>query len=216
MKTVFVGLDGEMTGTDAERHALIQIGVAFSEDDIFDSRIGWFRFEYEQEALDAIGFPRENVALGPSAEAVDMALVAAMEARGIQPGSVVPIGWGVSDFDRPFVRKALPRFNTYLHHHSIELNAIVYTIAGTRTYLGTRVDFVKWKKMAKKVAEYAVLNRRGSPPRPHNAADDALLALHSWNWLRQVIAVPSSEVAFFESAGACGQRAASNAAVVGP
>lgn len=199
MNVTFLGLDGEMSGTDPRRHALIQIGLALSEDDIFESNIGWAEFEYEEDALQAIDVVPAQIRQGPTALEVDARLVAWLDARGIGKGTIVPVGWGVSDFDRPFVVKTLPRFNEYLHHHSIELNAVVYTLAGTRRYLGADVDFAVWKKMAKKVAEFAVLNRRGTPPKPHDAADDALLAILSWKWLREVIAVPSDDVALFES-----------------
>jgi hypothetical protein len=199
LNVTFLGLDGEMSGTDPRRHALIQIGLALSEEDIFESRIGWAEFEYEEEALLAIDVEPAQIVQGPVAAEVDARLVAWLDARGIGKGTVVPVGWGVSDFDRPFVHKTLPRFSEYLHHHSVELNAVVYTIAGTRRYLGADVDFAGWKKMAKKVAEFGVLNRRGSPPKHHDAADDALLAMLSWKWLREVIAVPSDEVALFES-----------------
>lgn len=190
---MFIGVDGEMTGTDPGRHSLIQIGVALSELDIFTSRIGWDRFEFEAESLAAIGILPEEITSEPKASAVDQTLVKWLAARGVEAGSVVPIGWGVSDFDRPFIRKTLPGFNRFLHHHSIELNAVVYSLAGTRMYHGEYVDFACWKTMAKQMATLALINERGAPPKPHDAADDAVLALLAWKWLRAIIAGPSRD-----------------------
>lgn len=192
---VFIGVDGEMTGTDPGMHSLIQIGVAVSELDVFTSRIGWEQFEFEQESLAAIGIRPDEIGTEPNAAAVDEALVMWLALRGIEPGTVVPIGWGVSNFDRPFIRKTLPGFHRFLHHHSIELNAVVYSLAGTRTYHSEYVDFACWKAMAKQMATLALLNERGVPPKPHDAADDALLALLAWKWLRAIIAHPGRDTA---------------------
>jgi hypothetical protein len=101
--------------------------------------------------------------------------------------------------------KSLPHFSEYLHHHSVELNAVVYSLAGTRCYLDSYVDFACWKKMAKKMAHLSVLNERGTPPKPHDAADDAVLALLSWRWLRAIIAESNENItpigALYKEAG---------------
>ncbi len=187
MTEIFLGIDGEMTGTDSRRHCLIQIGIALSEELIFDSVIGWDRFEYEAESLCAIDRTLDSIHVGPTATEVDAALVEWTERNNLTGGKIIPVGWGVSYFDRPYIMDALPRFHSLLHHHSVELNAIAYALSGTCMYLGRQVDFECWKKMAKKMAFLQVLNARGVPPREHDAADDALLALLAWRWMRQVL-----------------------------
>jgi hypothetical protein len=188
LAVIFAGLDGEMTGSDVNRHSLIQIGLALSESLVFESRIAWEDFEYDPAALNAIRVTPESICTGPSAEEVDSHLVRWLQSHGVAERSIVPIGWAVSDFDRPFVQKFLPRFYEYLHHHSVELNAVVYSLAGARKYLGETVEFSRWKEMAKKISMLAILNRRGLPAKEHDAGDDALMGLISWNWLRAIIA----------------------------
>jgi len=190
-RVTFAGLDGEMTGSDVARHQLIQIGVALSEEDVFAARIGWPDFEYDPEALAAIGIAREDVPIGPDAGEVDRRLVAWLRSRGVEAGTLVPVGWAVSDFDLPFVRKTLPGFSAMLHHHSVELNAVVYSLAAAKPYLGERPPFATWKRMARRIPELRVLSLRGTPPKAHDAGEDALTSLMSWIWLRQIIADPS-------------------------
>jgi hypothetical protein len=103
LTVIFAGLDGEMTGTDPQRHSLIQIGLALSEKEVFSSRIGWVDFEYEPEALEAIKIHPSDICDEPLINMVDAALVKWIRDRDIQKGTVVPIGWGVSNFDRPFI-----------------------------------------------------------------------------------------------------------------
>lgn len=188
MNLVFAGLDGEMSGTDWQRHELIQIGLALDIDDVFDARIGWSAAAYEQEALDSIGLSVADTREGAAAAAVDAQLEEWLQARRIAEHSIVPIGWAVSDFDRPFIAKTLPRFTRYLHHHSVELNALIYLLDRNVRYLDHEADFATWKKMSKRMAELTILHRRGTSPRPHHAADDAVAALISYRWLRAIVA----------------------------
>jgi hypothetical protein len=205
---IFLGIDGEMTGTDSHRHCLIQIGVALSEDTIFNSLIGWREFEFEPESLRVIGRTAESVSLGPAADVVDSELVSWAKRHGLAGKKIIPVGWGVSYFDRPYILTSLPRFHALLHHHSVELNAVAYALAGSCTYLGEYVDFDCWKRMAKKVAYLQVLNATGIPPKDHDAADDAVMALLAWRWMRQIFAAqdPSSnQITAFHPAHSSGR-----------
>ena len=208
MTEIFIGLDGEMTGTELSCHSLIQIGAALSEEAIFGSIISWDTFQYDPESLRLIGRTVISVRSGPSAADVDDMLVNWLTKNNLIGKKIVPVGWGVSSFDRPFISKTLPRFHSLLHHHSVELNAVVYTLAGTCTYLGEQVDFSCWKRMAKKMAALTVLNATGIQPREHDAADDALLALLAWRWMRQVIAgqsIPSgNNSGYYDDGRHCG------------
>ena len=186
-EVAFIGLDGEMSGTDPGRHQLIQIGVSLSLTSYFESNIGWQSFEFEREALDAIGRCVSSVRAGPSAAQVDALLVEWMRLHGMADRKVVPVGWGVSYFDRPFIARALPRFSAMLHHHSVELNAVAYALGTTRSYLSRAVGFEGWKRMAKKIALLQILNTRGTAPNVHDAGDDAIAALLAWHWMTRVI-----------------------------
>ena len=183
----FIGLDGEMSGTALTTHRLIEIGVAPPTGDVFDSMIGWpTGCAYEPEALRVIGRDASGLRLGPVAAEVDAQLVNWARAQGYVTGSMVPVGWGVSTFDLPFVVQTLPRFAEFLSHHTVELNALCYAAAGTGTADAVDVSsggaFNRWRRAAKSAAE-AALAEAGHPPGWHRAGYDARASLEAWRWL---------------------------------
>jgi hypothetical protein len=184
-----VGLDGEMSGSDPQRHRLIQIGVAAVSSDAVSHRIGWPGCPFEPQALSAIGWTVAELAEGPPATAVDRTLVEWAVASGFGRESIVPIGWGVSTFDLPFVRRYLPEFSEYLSHHAVELNAVCYAIADVVPLDGVRPSFEEWRRAAKDAAEKR-LAAAGVPARWHDAGYDAQAALACWEWLRETLAPP--------------------------
>jgi len=186
-RLVFAGIDGEMSGTDPRRHKLIQIGVALSERHVFSSRIGWPDAAYEVDALRAIGMSVEELAKGPPAEEVDEQLVHWLLERDIQEHGIVPVGWGVSTFDLPFLVRQLPRFHAYLHRHAVDLNAVVYFLGGTVQYHGRLVTSAGWKHMAKRAAESHVYYTQARHLKSHDAGDDALSATLAHCWLRDIV-----------------------------
>lgn len=186
MTHVFIGLDGEMSGCDPGVHKLIQIGLALSETQAVRFDIGWDNCVCDPEALAVSGITQEAIRAAPRAQDIDAKLVRWCEDQGIVPASIIAIGWAVSTFDVPFVRAALPRFSSYLHHHCIELNAVCYTMAGAVPYLGATVDRLKWKEMAIKIAEQR-MNLMGIAPAWHDAGYDAAASLAAWHWLRAIL-----------------------------
>lgn len=178
---IYLGLDGEMTGPDPARHRLIEIGLALSDGRCFSSRIGWNEFEYDPEALEAIGWTLDDVRSGSPLCDVDRRASEWVEGL-TQADRIVPVGWGVSYFDRSFTDTALPALTNHLHHHCIELNCITYLCASALTYLGHRISADHWRRIAKKSAELRFKNEYGVDPTPHSAKHDALLAVYAWEW----------------------------------
>lgn len=190
MSLRFAGLDCEMSGTRVVQHKLIQLGIALSDTEVFSSRIGWEDCDYEEEALQVIGLSPEDLREGPPVDEVDQAAAHWLRERGVEEDSLVAIGWGVTGFDLPFVITTLPRVTGFLHHHSIELNAICHTLEGNKPYAGRLPSAVEWKKMAKEAAATYLFLSRDLDSRWHDAGYDALTSLLSWRWLGQVIADP--------------------------
>ncbi|MDW6003461.1 3'-5' exonuclease family protein [Vibrio mangrovi] len=188
MNLVFAGVDGEMTGSRVEEHELIQIGVALSESEVFCSRIAWDSFDYNPEALEVIGVTPESIKEGPSAAEVDEQLVQWLKDKGITERSIVPVGWEVAAFDKPFIRKTLPKFYQYLHFHSVELNSVIYTFGDIMPYQGVRPNSATWKKMAKFAATFNIKCEEARWPKKHDAGEDAVMGLMSWRWLRNILA----------------------------
>jgi hypothetical protein len=187
----FVGLDCETSGPDVDTHRMIQIGVCISGDQLFSARIGWQDARYDLDSLCAIGIAPSELHIGEPAATVDQALCAWLEQFGIAAKSLVSVGWGVSWFDLPFVTRTLPTFaGTFLCHRSVELNALCYTLDGSKTYNDQHRSFEEWRTMAKRVAEYHALAAYGRAAQWHDAGYDALTSWLSWRWLRQIIADP--------------------------
>jgi len=185
---IFAGLDGEMTGSIVNEHELIQIGLAFSENEKYVSKIGWDTFNYNPESLEVIGVNVKDIKNWPKAKSVDLDLVDWLNKMNVKKNSIIPVGWEVAAFDRPFIKKTLPKFYTYLHHHSVELNSVVYTFGSTMPYLGKRPKAYLWKKMAKFSAVFNIKCEEARWPKSHDAGEDAYMSLTSWRWLRNIIA----------------------------
>lgn len=186
----FAGLDGEMTGPRVSKHRLFEIGIALENGSVFSSRIGWTEFEFDPEALEAVGVHPGTIPEGPPAEEVDAAAAVWLAENGVEERSLVAVGWGVTTFDLPFVAVTLPSVLHSLHHHSIELNALCHTLGGMKPYVGERPDAATWKSMAKLAAEVELQLDHGIAPGWHRAEYDARAALSSWRWLRAVAADP--------------------------
>lgn len=95
MPARFIGVDGEMTGTDGPAvHQLIQIGVATSPDEVFVSNIGFDAWQENVESMQVHGLSPELIRSAPRPDDVDAALcgwladkVVGAE-RGLNPGWV--------------------------------------------------------------------------------------------------------------------------------
>jgi hypothetical protein len=186
----FAGLDCEMSGTLVVQHKLIQLGIALSDTLVFSSRIGWEDCAYDEDALQVIGLRPEDLREGPPVDEVDRAAADWLRRQGVTEDSLVAVGWGVTGFDLPFVITTLPEVTSFLHHHSIELNAICHTLEGSKPYAGRLPSAIEWKKMAREAAAIHLFLSHDLEARWHDAGYDAMTSLLSWRWLQQVIADP--------------------------
>ncbi|MDF3982164.1 hypothetical protein P3W23_09200 [Luteibacter sp. PPL554] len=144
----------------------------------------------------------EDEAHGEYASTADRALAEWARMHAINPGCVVPVSSDPSMIEKTRICALLPRFSPYLHPQIIDLAGGFHLLAETRTYLGASLDYVGWDKVARTVANYELLNRRGVPVDPASAADAASVALLTWRWVKNVLAMASSEVALFRGDGA--------------
>jgi DNA polymerase III epsilon subunit-like protein len=176
---IFVGLDLEMTGTDITKHEPCQIGAASANGGVFclDVRCTLEQADPEAMAVHGIdpGWLREGA---PEVGAVDHQLAFWLTQELTRGRSVVPVGWGVSYFDMPWVRKYFPKASKYLSRRSVELGAVCYTIGAT---FGMSPDTLKRK--SKRYAEEKVTD----PHVWHNAGFDAEAALYCWEYLMKVM-----------------------------
>ncbi len=189
----FCGLDGEMTGGTKTLHffdeyQLCQIGIALSYDDIFTRDIGYKEGEYKvtEEALEVNKFTHERIQSGPSQWQVDSELVqwvrervpAASTPYGLK---LIAVGWNVSSWDMPFVRRYLPRFAEWVWYRAVDLNSVVFT---AQKVTGQSYDAIKGG--AKQYAEY-VLSKKYPESKWHDAGYDAAASLAAWDYLVKLL-----------------------------
>lgn len=189
---MLVGLDCETTGSIQSRHSLVQIGICLPSGEQFFSHVGWDVFEADPESLQVIRMSEDEIRRGPVALDVERDLIAWCESRGIGEKSLIPVGWGVSTFDLPFVAKTFPDFKKrYFSHRTVELNAICYALADVKCYHDELQDFDFWKRCAKKAAEFEANAAMKIVPDWHNAGYDAVTSLLAFEWLRKIVGHPS-------------------------
>jgi hypothetical protein len=187
VKAVFVGVDGEMTGSSFRRHRLVQIGLATSLSSVFVHDIGWESFESEPEAMAVHGIGQDRICAAPPSAEVDDILTRWLDERGVQPGAAIAVGWSVTTFDLPFLGATLPRSYRHFHRHSVELNAVCYTFAPSVRVGDRLLSPAQWRDLA---SEQGRLRAQAAGVRGdwHDAGFDAAAALGAWAWLRGLLA----------------------------
>ena len=179
MSHVYIGLDGEMTGYLDNGGELCQIGLASMAGSVFckDIHCDLWRADPEAMAVHGIdpGWLREGA---PTAAKVDndAAYWLAQVVGGTQ--RAIPVGWGVSYFDMPFIRKYLPKTLNYLTPRSVELGSVAFSIGAA---FGLSPNTIKSK--SKRYAERQV----SSDVKWHNAGFDALASLNAWRYMLETM-----------------------------
>lgn len=203
---VFVGLDGEMTGTEITEGAwLCQIGVAADYYGTFAYDITVPKVAQslaQPQALAVNGFTPERMSAGTPQQEVDEYLYEFLLRIGGDPEKkvLIPVGWNVGAFDMPFVRRFLPRSYSLFSRRTVDLNALCYSMGGITPYQGGIPTHKGWKRLAKKKAEVilgtsygdanwhdAEWSRRSFEPNWHDAGYDAAASLVAWRWLRSFL-----------------------------
>lgn len=185
-----IGLDFESSGANPwGESAPIQIGMnvwASSTEKPFDSSFrsfigGWdFRNEWEwnEEAFGVHGIPQDRLEKAPRIHEVDVRAATWMydNDMGTRRMWNVIVGWNVGGFDRQFVTRHMPNLNRLLSYRTLDLNAVVFSLAG-----GSELKFKKIKGAAKEYAD----NRIGECMR-HDALTDARAALYEYEFLQDL------------------------------
>lgn len=178
MPVRFIGVDGEMTGTDGSAvHQLIQIGVATAPDEVFVSDIGYDEWRQNEDSMRIHGFSPDRIRAAPRPEAVDTAVTQWLSDKvvGAEKG-LIAVGWNVCGFDLPYVRNYLPRLGGFISRRSVDLNGVCFTFAGGA---GSR-----WKTLKKRSKVYA--EERLGRAEWHDAGYDAAAALLAWEYFKNL------------------------------
>lgn len=184
---IFVGLDGEMTGTTkkgegqaSEKYQLIQIGLSVEAvgmpNATFVSDIGYASWNETKEAMEVNKFTAERIRAGPSGLKVDAEALTWLESKlGSGIRDLHAVGWNVGSFDLPFVQKYLPNLGDRFSYRSVDLNSVVYAIVGPE---GTFEEYDGLKAKAKQYAEKELGEARW-----HDAGYDAAASLLAFRFL---------------------------------
>jgi DNA polymerase III epsilon subunit-like protein len=182
----YIGVDGEMSGTDIDAgHRLIQIGMAKYVDSGVASisyMINPGEMSWSMEAQEVHQFTQEYVLqYGLSPDAVDV--VAPMWANpGDQRRDFVMVGFNVGSFDRPFIKQTLPLLYRKFSRRSVDLNSVIFSMSDTNT---------KFERIKGRAKDYAIEKMDGMfqdfKNRQHDAEYDAVMALYCFEYLKGLI-----------------------------
>lgn len=195
----FIGLDGEMTSSDlAGGGALIQLGLsAFVDGEMKSISFGINPYwdgddiDWSEDAAAVHGITREEVYEFESPGLIDLALFSWMQAtvgaKVSKRRDNIPVGFNVGAFDMPFVQKLLPHTFSLFSRRTVDLNALCFAL-DRKVENGMPVKFDTWKKRAKL---YAI--EKIGYENQHDAGWDAMMHLHSFEYLRDVMNGVSGE-----------------------
>lgn len=177
----FFALDFETLGVNPHRHAICQIGIAFSQRIHFCSDVGgspadWSR--REPQAIEVNHWDEERFINGPALDYVEGIIIGIMMSATDSQHEWIPVGWNVGSFDALFAEVQMPRFRSHWRHRSVDLNALCYGLHGVN---GMAYD--EWKEMAKRAA----MDELGSAVQWHDAGYDARSAMISFRFLRDAM-----------------------------
>jgi len=185
---LFVGIDGEMSAPDIQSGGeLIQFGLAVMVDGSIQS-------------ISYLLKPSPNMHWDPTAAKIHLIPRDALDTHGVEPAfadeqlyqwlvklganqgqraKTVPVGFNITGFDLPFVKKTLPRVFSLLSRRTAELNGMLWLLDGKNN-----LTFEAWKKRSldyahSKLEDYV----------PHDAEWDAKRHLLCFEYLRSVILV---------------------------
>lgn len=178
-KFITLGLDLETSGSTHDRHVPIQIGI-YVDAHLISEYIGgwdWNEWEWDEEAEEVHGIPKETLQSHPPVNIVDGGVAARLwHLVKEQRMNRIPVGWNVAGFDMPFVRRWMPLTASLLSYRSLDLNAICFYLDG----LGGKT----WKDHKRAAKQYA--NAFIDASQRHDAGEDAKAAIYELHYLREV------------------------------
>lgn len=186
----FFGVDVETSAIDLEDEAaLIQIGIAtrgtVNADDMAftGSYVNPGDMYWDEESAAVHKISRETVNEAPEPAAVDEQMKRWLIDAGAHEsarGQNIPVGWNVSGFDMPFIRRYLPYTYWMFSRRTVDLNALCFALDGKFDK-----NWEQWKGSAKDYAtEKFIVNNEF---RPHDARWDAVTSLLAFEYLRHAI-----------------------------
>ena len=189
--TIFIGLDGEMTGNDIHAGAkLIQIGLTIRDDRGMQTYTqtmnpGNVASGWQREAEQVHGISQLDLEGAYTQWEVDKWTVEWLASRGATYQTRmknVAVGFNVAGFDMPYVKQHLPKTFDLLSYRTVDLNAILFALTGVGK-VGS--SYEAWKHKAKAYAVEKLASR--GPAQAHNAGWDSAMHLYCFEYLQGVL-----------------------------
>jgi hypothetical protein len=183
---LFVGIDGEMSSPDLEAGGqLIQIGLAVHAAGAIQSIVFLIKpteeMLWDENAAKVHNITQDDIrGYGIHPEIVDNAIYRWLVGHGADArhrAKTVPVGFNITGFDMPFLKKTLPRTYSLFSRRTAELNGMLWLLHGKND-----VGFEGWKKKALAYAESKLDDYK-----PHDAEWDAKRHLLCYEYLQSVI-----------------------------
>lgn len=178
MAFTYVGLDGEMSGTELNEGArLIQIGLALENGLSYVSYINPGEMSWSYEAEEVHGISQDRIPSFENAADVDASATAFLIEAGADPKQrikTIPVGWNVGSFDMPFLKQTLPNTYKMFSRRTVDLNAICFALDGANGYSASY-----YKDRSKRYA----IEKIGYED-AHDAGWDAKMSLYCFEYLR--------------------------------
>lgn len=201
----FIGLDFETSGTNHDRHAPIQIGLATPDGTVYSSLIGGWswadrglvlpkEYEWDERAAEIHNISRLDLDYAGSAEMVDTFAAGFIHEHyaDVRPTRLHAVGWNIAAFDFPFLRKHLLLTSKAISYRSVDLNALVFgmTQAKLSDRNGDVWGYQRLKSSVKDRAAHRVWEETGQEPSWHDAGYDAITALYAFEALQDEMKGP--------------------------
>jgi DNA polymerase III epsilon subunit-like protein len=178
MTFTYIGLDGEMSGTEINEGArLIQIGLSLDEA-WYEGYINPGEMSWSEEAAAVHNISRDMLPTDENGADIDLHAYQFLLEQGCDPKrrhSTIAVGWNVASFDMPFVKLQLPKVYSLFSRRAVDLNSLCFALDGK-----DNLNFDSWKKRSK---QYAI--ERIGYEDAHNAQWDARMSLFCFYYLRE-------------------------------
>lgn len=179
MAIEYIGLDFETSGTDPwGKAAPIQIGLATNYW-VYETLIGgwdWNEYEWNEESEAIHEISRARLEDKQPVWKIDIQLSSFLiDMLSSNRMWNVTVGWNVAGFDRQFITRHFPNTNRLLSYRTVDLNALVFSLAGN--------DEGKFQKIKRASKRYAAERLGTDDEQWHDALYDARAALASFDYL---------------------------------
>lgn len=177
-KFYIIGLDIETSSNDSNIGEIIQLGVAFKnnnefqtiEYNLFFDLTNWDDKNWSINAEEVHKITKESLALNKyTYDSTEKEFIQLLDKTFGENSIIIPVGFNVGSFDLQFIKNKMPNLYNRLSYRSIDLNSL-FLFNNLKNY--DYNEFISMKKNTK-----LDIIREIKESKEHNASFDAKLAI---------------------------------------